>query len=214
MRKKELLAEIEKLNSRILRLEECIRTQDRLIETYQKREQSVLQAMETVENAMERKLRDAEEKASEIESGAKDESDRLVTEARSMAETYQQTLKQYNDALGKAADQAAASMEQLMKIAKSLCLPENDTAKLIGETPAEMQEKTADGNAADSPAAVMQGIYRLENRTAPSNDDDEEDGKLVKVSDLLNEKEEETAAPLNELLEEIMKAGEENYGEE
>ena len=81
MRKKELLQLLEEQKARIVQLEQCVQTQDGLIEQYQKRERSIVAALENAHEAAEKRIADAERQAAEIEKRAQSERERMLEDA-------------------------------------------------------------------------------------------------------------------------------------
>ena len=169
MRKKELLREIEKLQSRISQLEECIKTQDRLLDGYQKREHAVVRAMEQVQSDADRRLAQAETKAREIEQQAKQESARLLAQTEATAAEYRDAIDRYNAALEYAAAEAAANAERFARFARGRKLAEGEIVRdteRLSEIP--FTEPVADLPDPDGdPAQLMRNIYRIQNRMLP-----------------------------------------------
>lgn len=175
MRKKELLREIEALNARIKHLEECIKTQDRLLEGYQKREHGVMRAMQQVQENADRRLAEAEEKAKNIEHQAKQESSRLLAQTEATAAEYRDAIERYNAALEYAAAEAAANAERFAAFARGRKLAEGEIAReaegLSGIPYCERLNDLPDPQ--DDPAQLMQNIYRIQNRILPEEPEEE-----------------------------------------
>jgi len=166
MRKKDLLLEIEKLQERIKHLEACIKTQDRLLEGYQKREHAVVKAIKQVQEDADRRLAEAEKNAQRIELQAKQESSRLLAQTEATAAEYRDAIERYNLALEYAAAEAAANAERFASFVRGSKLSEGDLVKETeGLSAIPFREPITelpdpDGN----PAQLMRNIYRIQNR--------------------------------------------------
>lgn len=224
-RKKQLLSEIDELQARIVRLEECIKTQDRLIEGYQKREHAVVAALETVENSIGHRINDAEQKAMRITDDAESYAKQLRADAEMKAAEVAEYIDRYNAMLESAAAEAARNAEFFLAFAKDKALPKIDLQIASrGVTPLiETAEELPD--AEGDPKRLMQNIYRIEHRELPDENEktvetvqaeddrlepEPDDGPLApKVSELLGtgNGEKTQDASLEELLDEIIQSG-------
>ncbi|MDO4493741.1 MAG: hypothetical protein Q4C53_07660 [Clostridia bacterium] len=165
--KKQLLAENDEMRVRIERLEECIKTQDRLIEGYQKREHAVVAALETVENSIVHRLGDADAKARKITCDAEQYALQLRHDAEAKAAEVSERISQYNAALERACAEAARNAEFFLGFAKDKALPLLDP-KIAAGGISSLLEPVADlPDAEDDPKKLMQNIYRLQHRDLP-----------------------------------------------
>lgn len=192
MRKKELLREIETLNARIKHLEECMKTQDRLLEGYQKREHAVVRAMQQVQANADKRLSEAEERAKQIEQQAKQESARLLSQTEATAAEYRDAIERYNAALEYAAAEAAANAERFASFARGRKLAE---AEIIRETEGlssipYREPVTELPDPEGDPAQLMRNIYRIQNRVLP-----EEEPEIADDSDSMQTALEEENEP-------------------
>lgn len=174
MRKKDLLREIETLNARIKQLEECVKTQDRLLDGYQKREHAVVHAMQQVQTEADRRLAEAEKTARSMEQRAKQESARLLAQTEATVAEYRDAIDRYNAALEFAAAEAAANAERFASFARGKKLPEGDIVReTVGLSEIPFHEAVTDlPDPEGNPAQLMQNIYRIQNRVMPQTDED------------------------------------------
>lgn len=235
MRKKELLSQIDELNAKVERLEECIKTQDRLIEGYQKRERAVIGALDTVESSVSRRLRDAEEQAEKVRSEAETESKRFLKEVEMRSAELNERITSYNALLERSAADAARNAEFFSVFAKDHILPAVETKLAAGGVTPLLEPETAKTEAASDPKRLMQAIYTIENRDLPEskpeppqkhpeplqkqpepgpersvvNDEPDDEPLAPKVSELVGKKGNETGedTSLEALLNEIIQTG-------
>lgn len=173
MRKKELLREISELQARVKHLEECIKTQDRLLEGYQNREHAVVRAMQQVQANADKRLAQAEEKARAIELQAKQESARLLSSTEATAAEYRDAIERYNAALEYAAAEAAANAERFASFVRGKKLTEGEIAR-EAEGLSEIPFRTPVENLPDpegNPAQLMRNIYSIQNRVLPEEEE-------------------------------------------
>jgi len=229
MRKKELLAQIGELNTKIERLEECIKTQDRLIDGYQKRERAVIGALDTVESSVSRRIRDAEEQAERIRTDAEAESKRFLKEVEMRAAELSDRITSYNALLERSAADAARNAEFFSVFAKSHALPPLDAQLASGGITPLLAPEEKETEAVADPKKLMQTIYSIEKRDlpekepapkpkpqpepkpgkVPATDDPEDEPPAPKVSDLLGKDAEGSTqeTSLESLLNEIIQTG-------
>lgn len=227
MRRKEMILRIDELNAKVERLEECIKTQDRLIDGYQKREKAVIGALDTVETSVSRRLREAEEEAERIRSGAESESKRLLTEVEMRAAELNERISNYNALLERSAADAARNAEFFSVFAKERVLPTVEAKLAAGGVTPLLEKQEREPDAAEDPKRLMQTIYEIEKRDVPkagtvttidpsqnavgysAAEDAEDEPPAPKVRDLLGGDNKETAqdTSLEDLLNEIIQTG-------
>lgn len=164
MRKKELLQLLEEQKARIVQLEQCVQTQDGLIEQYQKRERSIVAALENAHEAAEKRIADAERQAAEIEKRAQSERERMLEDAETQLQEYRDMIARYNDALMLAAREAAENAERFASFARKSRIDRGD---IVPETRETVTDPDTLPDAGTNPAQLMRNIYRLQNRALP-----------------------------------------------
>jgi len=194
MRKKELLREISALQARVKHLEECIKTQDRLLEGYQNREHAVVRAMQQVQEKADKRLAEAEEKARLIEQRAKQESSRLLSQTEATAAEYRDAIERYNAALEYAAAEAAANAERFASFVRGKKLTEGEIAREtegLSEIPFRSPVEDLPDPEGD-PAQLMRNIYSIQNRVLPDVEETE-DRTVAEPQDEIGEETTETS---------------------
>lgn len=225
MRKKELIATIDELNAKVERLEECIKTQDRLIDGYQKREKAVIGALDTVENSVSRRLREAEEHAERIRTEAENESKRFLTEVEMKAAELNERITNYNALLERSAADAARNAEFFSVFAKERMLPAVEAQLAAGGVTPLIEKREHGNEVAEDPKRLMQTIYEIEKREFPQDDpapkqetpvthpepsEPDDEPPVPKVSELIgkgNKDETVQETSLEDLLNEIIQTG-------
>ena len=240
MKKKELLAKIEDLESTVQRLRSNIDMQDVLIRQFQEREHKVI---DTALDLSERTdsiladakknasclIEDAKEQASKIRMDAKMESAKLMNQAETAVSGYRDMIRQYSHALERAANDASANAKVFAQFAKKQ-MHQFDTKDFCEEAervvPAERETRSDFEDSSEDPGAVMRNIYRLQNRDIPEEYFAESENKassaentpnpvegsdVPKVSDIVPESgSKEKETDLETLINEILNAGETN----
>lgn len=194
MRKKELIAQLAERDAHIARLEQRVQTMDGLIEGYHSRESAIVSALthahETAatvvaeaEARARRILDDAESAAEETRKQAQSDADTLLAEARthsaqmlSQAEAtvseYETTIAAYNAALEQAAAEAAANAERFAAFSRGRKIQPTDlTEEVAGLHELPFAQPLDLPDPSDSPAQLMQNIYRIQNRVPPEPDE-------------------------------------------
>lgn len=181
---------------RIALLEARVENLDQLVEGYRSREQSVVDALSNAHVAAKQRMEDAEQKASAILNAsqsradkaiydaqhqadtvlneaqsqadkllqnAKSESERMLQQAEATLAEYEAVFRQYNEALDRSVRQAKAGAEEYAAFLQSRKLESGDAALFAAE---DLSGALPDPS--DSPAQLMQNIYRLQNRDIPA----------------------------------------------
>lgn len=190
MRKKELIRQLAEREERISHLEQRISTMDGLIEGYRSREQAIVGALMHAHEMSEAFVSEAEAQAKQILSGAEQAARQIRTSAESEAGTaleqaretsaqllrqaeatvaeYETTIEAYNAALEEAAAQAAANAERFAQFSRGRKISRTDLCEeVVGlhELPFIAPMELPDPS--ESPAQLMQNIYRIQNRIPP-----------------------------------------------
>ena len=240
MKKKELLAKIEDLESTVQRLRNSIDMQDVLIRQFQEREQKVIDTASDLSDRADSILcdakknascliDDAKEEASRILMDAKVESAKMMNQAENAVSGYRDMIRQYSHALERAANDASANAKVFAQFAKKQMHqfdPKDFCEEADRVVPPERDTCSDLEDSSDDPGAVMRNIYRLQNRNIPeeyfaesesrtSSAENDPDywgkGDVPKVSDIVTESGSgENDADLETLIDEILNAGETN----
>lgn len=254
MRKKELIAQLAERDARIERLEQRVQSMNEAVEGYHSRESAVVDALARAQEAAENIVAQAKSRAATLLREAQSQADRILFDARSESATllsqaeatvseYEETIAAYNAALSEAAAEAAAKAEHFAAFTRSGRIRPSGLAQEVAglhevpfAPPVELEAPS------DSPAQLMQNIYRIQKRTLPEQDAPAEEAEepralfaqvnagvqeeetapladaageepLATVQGVLKENENAPAdASLDDLLDEIIKAGEQYNG--
>jgi len=184
MRKKDLNRLLEERQQRVELLAKRVESAESLLETYRKREQSVVDAMAAARTSAdqligeaakraEEMVRAAHQQAEELLAKARAESEALLSGARAESETlkkrteislaeYQETVNAYNRLIEDSAAEVIRSTNRYAALLKSrkLTPAEEYVTRSEPEAP-RLQDAT------DNPAKLMQNIYELQNRDIP-----------------------------------------------
>ena len=184
MRKKDLNRLLEERQQRVELLTKRVESTERLLETYQKREQSVVDAMAAARTSAdqligeaakraEEMVRSAHQQAEELLAKARAQSEELLSRARAESESlkkrteismaeYQETIHTYNRLIEDSAAEAIRSTNRYAELLKSRKLIPTEDYLLRPEPEAPRLQ-----DATDNPARLMQNIYELQNRDIP-----------------------------------------------
>lgn len=173
MRKKDLMRLLEERQERVELLMKRVESTENLLQTYQKREQSVVDAMAAARTAADQLIGEAAKRAEEMVRSAHVQAEALLEKARAESESlkkrteismaeYQETILAYNRLIEDSAAEAIRSTNRYAELLKSrkLTPSEEYTLRPAGERP-HLQDAT------DNPAKLMQNIYELQNRDIP-----------------------------------------------
>lgn len=182
MRKKDLLRLYEEQRAKIAQLEECVKTQDGLIDGYRAREAAVVSVLASAQETAKQRVeaaerrageleREAQRKAEEIERQARAESERILAGAKEDVAEYQAAIDRYNAALETAAEEAAENARRFASFARGRKLREAQIAQDAAAFPCAQPQAEAIElpDAAGDPAQLMRNIYRIENRVLPDS---------------------------------------------
>ena len=182
MRKKDLLRLYEEQRAKIAQLEECVKTQDGLIDGYRAREAAVVSVLASAQETAKQRVeaaerrageleREAQRKAEEIERQARAESERILAGAKEDVAEYQAAIDRYNAALETAAEEAAENARRFASFARGRKLSEAQIAQDAAAFPCAQPQAEAIElpDAAGDPAQLMRNIYRIENRVLPDS---------------------------------------------
>ena len=257
MRKKELMQQLAARDERIVRLEQQINTMDGLIDGYHSREQAIVSALTHAHETAAAVVAEAEKRAAEITAEAEREAARrlqaadqqageqlekarrqsaqLLSQAEATVAEYDTIIQAYNAELDRAAAEASATAERFAAFSRERRIaPSGLSAEAQGLHELPYAEPVELPDAGDSPAQLMQNIYRIQNRVPPEPNDLEplfgpsvrakepagretepaaeaepDEAKTPTLGDLLpNERLNAQVQSLDELLEEIIRAGE------
>ena len=222
MRKKVLLQLLQEREERIAQLEQRVNTVDALIEGYRDREKALVDALTHAHETAAKVIADAQAQAKAITDSAQAEVDaelerakrqsaQLLKQTELTVAEYENTIAEYNAVLEKAAAEAAANAERFASFSRGKRIPSSELgAEVEGLHEIPMQNAVDLPDPSGSPAQLMQNIYKLQNRIPPEQDEPAEekiDAEVPTVKDVVAEEQAE-AYSLDELLEEIIKAGE------
>ncbi len=247
MRKKELLKQIQEQAERISHLEQCLKTQDDLIDEYQNRERMSYKAIENAQKKAEEILGEANNRSQAILGTAENKKYHMISDAEETVRSYREMLDRYNSLLEQSARQAREGAEMFSSFVRSRIITEktlDDGFDNQGALGSYFVEKLPDPEG--DPAKLMHNIYKLQNRDIPAfsenkdeevaPDDEERDPETIMAGILFDKKEQEPVEektetvsevlknsgidnsemdgdqPLDDLLEEIIKAGEKTNG--
>ena len=182
MRKKDLLRLYEEQRAKIAQLEECVKTQDGLIDGYRAREAAVVSVLASAQETAKQRVeaaerrageleREAQRKAEEIERQARAESERILAGAKEDVAEYQAAIDRYNAALETAAEEAAENARRFASFARGRKLREAQIAQDAAAFPCAQPQAEAIElpDAVGDPAQLMRNIYRIENRVLPDS---------------------------------------------
>lgn len=255
MRKKELMQQLAARDERIVQLEQRISTMDGLIDGYHSREQAIVSALthahetaaavvadaekraaaiaEEAEREAARRLQTADRQAEAQLEKARRESAQLLSQAEATVAEYETVIEAYNAELDRAAAEASANAERFAAFSRNRRIqPSGLGAETEGLHELPYAEPVDLPDAGDSPAQLMQNIYRIQNRVPPEPNDLEplfgpsalapepagqsaepaaeaEEERVPTLNDLLPQERTNAQAPsLDDLLEEIIRVGE------
>jgi len=228
MRKKELIRLLAEREEKILQLEQRVNTMDALIEGYRDREKALVDALTHAHETAAKVVADAEAKAQAITDSAqaqvdaeleraKRQSAQLLKQTELTVAEYENTIAAYNAALEKAAAEAAANAERFASFSRGKRIASSDLgAEVEGLHELPLQEALDLPDPSGSPAQLMQNIYKIQNRIPPEQEEPDPsplDEEVPTVKDVVVEEQQETYS-LDDLLEEIIKAGEQHRAEQ
>lgn len=255
MRKKELMQQLAARDERIVQLEQRISTMDGLIDGYHSREQAIVSALthahetaaavvadaekraaaitEEAEREAARRLQAADQQAEAQLEKARRESAQLLSQAEATVAEYETVIAAYNAELDRAAAEASANAERFAAFSRNRRIqPSGLGAEAEGLHELPYAEPVDLPDAGDSPAQLMQNIYRIQNRVPPEPNDLEplfgpsalaqkpagqsaepaaeaDEERVPTLNDLLPQERMNAQTPsLDDLLEEIIRAGE------
>lgn len=170
MRKKLLVQQMNQLQARIKHLEECIKTQDLLLEGYQNREAAVIGTLQKLQAESEARMAEAEAKAHQIEETAKQKSARLLAQTEATVAEYRDTIDNYNAALESLAKEASETAEQFASLVRKKKLTEESLVLETEGLSAMPHQPSVDlPDPQGDPARLIHNIYRLQNRILPED---------------------------------------------
>ncbi len=165
---------------RIDELEKKLKSREKELEEYRKRERSVVDALANAHAQGDYYIFQAQKQAGMILKQAKSQAKDIVREtkesqndilrtARTEAEKGEFLSKQFNQTLRRAAEQARIAADQYAEMIKQCGLDEDTFEQEKEDNPVRMplQKRPAGMAEPNSPAQLMQNIYRLQNRELP-----------------------------------------------
>ena len=180
MWRSEMRRMIDDQAERIDELEKKLRSREKELEEYRKREKSVVDALANAHAQGDYYIFQAQKQAGMILKQAKSQAKDIVREtkesqndilrtARTEAEKGEYLSRQFNQTLRRAAEQARIAADQYAEMIKQCGFDAETYEQEKEDNPVRMPlQKRPEGMAEpDSPAQLMQNIYRLQNREFP-----------------------------------------------